>query len=142
MRTDTPIIPVPTLTYPLSNRHSGFLIPTPGYDNRFGLHYQQGYFWAINPSQDLTIAPSYYNNLGYGSDFTYRYYLDRRSGGRWFRQFPAADQSCRMCREWIRSVRMAASARINQQPACPAGTDTLWCADRLRSSQTGNTSSN
>ena len=84
---DTPIIPVPTLTYPLSNRHSGFLIPTPGYDNRFGLHYQQGYFWAINPSQDLTIAPSYYNNLGYGSDFTYRYYLDRRSSGQWFASF-------------------------------------------------------
>ena len=84
---DTPIIPVPTLTYPLSNRHSGFLIPTPGYDNRFGLHYQQGYFWAINPSQDLTIAPSYYSDLGYGSDFTYRYYLDRRSSGQWFASF-------------------------------------------------------
>ena len=84
---DTPVIPVPTLTYPLSNRHSGFLVPTPGYDNRFGLHYQQGYFWAINPSQDLTIAPSYYNNLGYGSDLTYRYYLDRRSSGQWFASF-------------------------------------------------------
>ncbi|MGZ8382804.1 MAG: LPS-assembly protein LptD, partial [Nitrospira sp.] len=84
---DTPIIPVPTLTYPLSNRHSGFLIPTPGYDNRFGLHYQQGYFWAINPSQDLTISPSYYSNLGYGSDLLYRYYLDRRSSGQWFASF-------------------------------------------------------
>ena len=81
---DTPIIPVPTLTYPLSNRHSGFLIPSPGYDNRFGLHYQQGYFWAINPSQDLTISPQYYSKLGYGSDFLYRYYLDRRSSGQWF----------------------------------------------------------
>ena len=60
---DVPIIPVPTLTYPLDIRHSGFLIPSPGYDNRFGLRYQQGYFWAINPSQDLTISPSYYSNL-------------------------------------------------------------------------------
>jgi Organic solvent tolerance protein OstA len=81
---DTPIIPVPTLTYPLDMRHSGFLIPSPGYDNRFGLRYQQGYFWAINPSQDLTISPSYYSNLGYGSDFLYRYYLNRRSSGQWF----------------------------------------------------------
>ena len=48
----------------------------------------RGYFWAINPSQDLTIArPSYYNNLGYGSDFTYRYYLNRRSSGQWFASF-------------------------------------------------------
>ncbi len=81
---DARILPIPTLTYPLSNRHSGFLIPTPGYDNRFGLHYQQGYFWAINPSHDMTISPSYYSNLGYGSDFGYRYYLDRRSRGEWF----------------------------------------------------------
>ena len=81
---DHRVVPIPTLTYPLTTRRSGFLIPTPGYDNRFGLHYQQGYFWAINPSQDLTIAPSYYSNLGYGSDFEYRYFLDRRSRGRWF----------------------------------------------------------
>jgi LPS-assembly protein len=81
---DRPIIPIPTLTYPLTTRRSGFLIPTPGYDNRFGLHYQQGYFWAINPSQDLTISPSYYSSLGYGSDFDYRYFLDRRSRGHWF----------------------------------------------------------
>ena len=59
-------------------------MPTPGYDNRFGLHYQQGYFWAINPSQDFTISPSYYSNLGYGSDFEYRYVLDRKSRGQWF----------------------------------------------------------
>ena len=81
---ETPIIPIPTLNDPLSNRSSGFLIPQPGYDNRFGLHYQQGYFWAINPSQDLTISPSVYSKLGYGSDFNYRYYLDRRSSGQWF----------------------------------------------------------
>ncbi len=81
---DVPVIPIPTMTYPLTPRQSGFLIPTPGYDNRFGLHYQQGYYWAINPSQDLTISPSYYSNLGYGSDVEYRYVLDRRSRGAWF----------------------------------------------------------
>jgi LPS-assembly protein len=81
---DQRVIPIPTLTYPLTTRRSGFLIPTPGYDNRFGLRYQQGYFWAINPSQDLTIAPFYYSKLGSGSDFEYRYFLDRRSRGRWF----------------------------------------------------------
>ena len=81
---DHPIIPIPTITYPLTTRRSGFLIPSPGYDNRFGLHYQQGYFWAISPSQDLTISPSYFSSLGYGSDFDYRYFLDRRSRGHWF----------------------------------------------------------
>lgn len=84
---DRRVVPIPTLTYPLTTRQSGFLIPSPGYDNRFGLRYQQAYFWAINPSQDLTIAPFYYSNLGYGSDFDYRYFIDRKSRGRWFVSF-------------------------------------------------------
>ena len=81
---DVPVIPIPTLTYPLEPRQSGLLIPTPGYDNRFGFHYQQGYYWAINPSQDLTISPSYFSNLGYGSDLEYRYALNRRTRGQWY----------------------------------------------------------
>ncbi len=81
---DTPLIPIPTLTYPLSRRRSGFLIPTVGYDNRFGTHLQASYYWAINPSQDMTIMPAYYSNLGYGSDLQYRYVLDKKSRGQWF----------------------------------------------------------
>jgi LPS-assembly protein len=81
---DVPVMPFPTMTYPLSQRQSGFLIPSPAYDNRFGFHYQQGYYWAISPSQDFTISPSYYSNLGYGSDFEYRYALDRLSRGQWY----------------------------------------------------------
>lgn len=81
---DAPVIPLPTLTYPLSTRKSGFLIPTIGYDNRFGWHLQESYYWAINPSQDLTISPYYFTKLGYGSDLEYRYVLDRYSRGQWF----------------------------------------------------------
>lgn len=81
---DVPVIPVPTLTYPLSSRRTGFLIPTVGYDNRFGTHLQESFFWAITPSQDLTVSPSYYSGLGYGSDFEYRYMLDQKSKGQWF----------------------------------------------------------
>jgi len=81
---DVPVIPIPSLTYPLTKRRTGFLIPTIGYDNRFGTHIQESFFWAINPSQDLTIAPSYYSDLGYGGDVKYRYVLDRQSRGQWF----------------------------------------------------------
>jgi LPS-assembly protein len=81
---DVPVIPIPSLTYPLIKRQTGFLIPTIGYDNRFGTHLQESFFWAINPSQDLTIAPQYYSKLGYGSDFKYRYILDQKSRGQWF----------------------------------------------------------
>jgi len=80
---DVPVIPVPVLTYPLTKRKSGLLMPVVSYDNRFGLYAQASLFWAINPSQDLTISPKYYSDLGYGSDFNYRYVLNRQSRGQW-----------------------------------------------------------
>jgi LPS-assembly protein len=81
---DVPTIPLPTISLPMTKRQTGFLIPTPSYDNRFGFHVKQSFFWAINPSQDLTVTPSYYSDLGYGSDLEYRYVLDRRSRGKWY----------------------------------------------------------
>ncbi len=81
---DVPVIPFPTITYPLSNRRSGFLVPQVGYDSRFGTHLQDSFYWAINPSQDLTIAPTYYSKLGYGTDAEYRYVIDRKSRGQWY----------------------------------------------------------
>ena len=81
---DVPTIPLPTFSYPLTRRQTGFLMPTMTYDNRFGVHAQGSFYWAINPSQDLTVSPSFYSKLGYGSDFEYRYVLDQRSRGKWF----------------------------------------------------------
>ncbi|OQW34752.1 MAG: hypothetical protein A4E19_17700 [Nitrospira sp. SG-bin1] len=81
---DVPTIPLPTFSYPMTRRQTGFLIPTPSYDNRFGFNVKQSFFWAINPSQDLTVTPSYYSDLGVGSDLEYRYVLDRRSRGKWY----------------------------------------------------------
>jgi LPS-assembly protein len=80
---DVPVVPMPTMTYPLSSRRSGFLIPQVSYDNRFGFNGQASYYWAIDPSQDLIVAPFYYAKLGYGSDVTYRYMLNRQSKGQW-----------------------------------------------------------
>ena len=80
---DVPMVPLPTMTYPLDKRRTGFLLPIVGYDSRFGMHLQDSFFWAINPSQDLTISPSYYSSLGYGGDLKYRYMIDRKSRGQW-----------------------------------------------------------
>lgn len=64
---DVPIIPLPTFQYPLgADRKSGLLIPTIGIDNKFGFTYRQGFFWAISPSQDLTISPRILTNRGWG----------------------------------------------------------------------------
>ncbi len=81
---DAPIFPIPILYFPLgATRKTGLLVPTIGYDNRFGFHYRQGFFWAINPSQDVTITPDYLSDRGYGGDLEYRYVLDRKSKGQW-----------------------------------------------------------
>jgi LPS-assembly protein len=81
---DVPTIPLPTFSFPMSRRQTGFLLPTPKFDTRFGMGVQGHFFWAISPSQDVTISPSYYSRLGYGSDLEYRYVLDGRSRGKWY----------------------------------------------------------
>ena len=82
---DVPIIPLPTFQYPLgADRKSGLLIPTIGIDNAFGFKYRQGFFWAINPSQDLTISPQILSNRGVGGDLKYRYVWSREAKGQWF----------------------------------------------------------
>ena len=79
-----PIVPVPVLRYPMPNaRKSGFLVPTIGFDNVLGVQYRQGFYWALSPSQDLTIAPQILTKRGQGGDVTYRYVLNRRSKGKW-----------------------------------------------------------
>ncbi|TRO94404.1 LPS-assembly protein LptD [Glycocaulis profundi] len=42
---------------PSSPRRSGLLFPKFDVSNRTGFNYQQPYYWAISPYQDLTIAP-------------------------------------------------------------------------------------
>ena len=79
-----PVLPVPVLRYPMPGaRKTGFLVPTIGFDNVLGLQYRQGFYWALSPSQDLTIAPQILTKRGQGGDVTYRYVLNRRSRGRW-----------------------------------------------------------
>lgn len=85
---DHPLVPFPTMFYPIQTyRKTGFLIPTVGYDNRFGFHYRQSFFWAFNPSQDVIITPDFLSNRGYGGDVEYRYAIDARSRGQWLMSF-------------------------------------------------------
>lgn len=79
-----PVLPVPVLRYPMPNaRKTGFLVPTIGFDNVLGVQYRQGFYWALSPSQDLTIAPQILTKRGQGGDVGYRYVLNRRSRGQW-----------------------------------------------------------
>ncbi len=55
---DVPVIPIPTMTYPLSRRHTGFLIPVVGWDSRFGIHVQESFLLGHQSqpgSDDLSL---------------------------------------------------------------------------------------
>ncbi len=79
-----PIVPLPVLRYPTPGaRQTGLLVPTTGFDNVFGFQYRQGFYWAVSPSQDLTVTPQILSERGQGGEVGYRYVLNRRSRGNW-----------------------------------------------------------
>jgi LPS-assembly protein len=54
-----PVLYVPYFAHPdpTSGRRSGLLTPDLGLSSKLGAFYEQPYYWAISPSQELTIAP-------------------------------------------------------------------------------------
>lgn len=81
---DVPVVPLPTFGYPLgATRKTGLLVPNMGVNSKFGFTYQQGFFWAINPSHDITISPRIMTKRGAGGDLEYRYAWSRQAKGNW-----------------------------------------------------------
>ena len=60
-----PVLYAPVFAHPdpSADRHNGFLFPGFKVSNRLGFGYQQPYYWAISPSQDLTISPRVMTNV-------------------------------------------------------------------------------
>jgi len=79
-----PVIPyVPFFAAALRReRQSGFLFPEFGTNSRYGFLTRIPYYWAINDSQDLTVAMDAYSHRGIGADIDYRYMLSRDAQGR------------------------------------------------------------
>ncbi len=69
-----PLLPVPYLTFPLSDqRKSGLLPPTLSLDNVNGFEVAQPYYWNIAPNRDATFKPTFMSKRGVnlGSEFRY-----------------------------------------------------------------------
>ncbi len=69
-----PILPIPSLSFPLSSdRKSGLLPPTLGLDSIGGLEYTQPYYWNIAPNKDATFQATTWSKRGVnlGSEFRY-----------------------------------------------------------------------
>lgn len=62
-------------------RETGFLYPTVGFSTRRGFMLSLPFFWAIDDSQDLTLAPLLYSSRGIGLDGQYRVILSEAARG-------------------------------------------------------------
>ena len=61
---------------PAVERKSGLLMPTFGLSSKTGAWYQQPVYWAVTPSQDLTITPRVMTNVNplIGFEYTKRFF--------------------------------------------------------------------
>ena len=76
-----PILPVPAISFPLSDkRKSGLLPPTIGIDSISGMEYSQPYYWNIAPNRDATITPTLMSKRGVSLGTEFRYLEPTYSG--------------------------------------------------------------
>ena len=69
-----PLLPVPAITFPLSNRRkSGFLPPSVGVDNLNGIELSLPYYWNIAPNRDATLFPALMTKRGVDLAGEFRY---------------------------------------------------------------------
>lgn len=69
-----PVLYLPYFAHPDpgSDRRSGLLPPDFGTSSKLGVYYQQPYYWAISPSQDLTLSPRVMANVNPLLEIQYR----------------------------------------------------------------------
>lgn len=79
---DIPIFYSPFLAFSVNKtRRSGFLFPSFGYNKREGFIYEQPFFWAIDPSQDIEFVPQWRSKRSIGLYATYRFVDSPHSSG-------------------------------------------------------------
>ena len=62
-----PVLPLPLVLLPLSNRQTGFLLPRPNYSALNGFQLEEPFFWAISRSVDATFTPGYFFGETHGN---------------------------------------------------------------------------
>ncbi len=80
---DVPVLYLPYLSFPyLTERTTGFLIPSFGWSRRDGFLYRQPFFWALDKSNDATFEFAVESRTRVGMSAQYRTVLDRNAAGR------------------------------------------------------------
>lgn len=76
-----PILPVPTISFPLTDKRKSGLLPlTAGFDNVSGTTLGLPYYWNIAPNRDATITPTMMTSRGVDVGAIYRYLEPGYSG--------------------------------------------------------------
>ena len=76
-----PVLPVPYLSFPLSNkRKSGILPPTFGIDSVNGVELILPYYWNIAPNRDAKLVPTLMSKRGLDLGAEFRFLEDMYSG--------------------------------------------------------------
>ena len=80
---DVPLFYLPAVYYPIDkeDRSTGFLLPTYGTSLVRGNTISNAFFWAIDRSQDLTVAHDWFSKTGQGYGTEYRYVASSSSSG-------------------------------------------------------------
>lgn len=68
----------------LTDRKTGFLIPSLNYSNLRGLHLNVPFFWAISENRDATAVLNFYSKRGIGEGLEYRYIEPGDIKGNWW----------------------------------------------------------
>jgi len=98
--------------FPIGPRRTGFLIPRFAYGNSDGFVVKQPFFWAISPSQDLTLTGIYRTKRGFELPGDYRYILAEDSRGELTGRYlydttPTAPQKNRWELKWMHDQVLA-----------------------------------
>lgn len=81
---DVPILPIPEISFPLSNRRkTGFLTPTVGLGNVNGVEYSQPYYLNLAPNRDATLWGTVMSKRGVDLAGEYRYLQESYKGLVW-----------------------------------------------------------
>jgi len=80
---DIPLLWLPYFIFPANTeRQSGFLMPTAGNSTKKGVFLEIPYYWAISPSQDLTVTADLQTRRGAGVAVEHRYLGLNKGSGR------------------------------------------------------------
>jgi LPS-assembly protein len=78
---DVPILWLPWMKYPMTDRKSGFLMPELGYGSRDGARVGLPFFWAPADPINVIVTPSWIQKRGVKGDLALDFVYGEQSGG-------------------------------------------------------------